>query len=200
MGSRDNLARAVLGALASVLAVGAVGILSAAPAGACSCMELDDQAAFDGADVVFVGELIDYQPPPRSEVMTSADPATWTFGVDEVFKGEATAVQDVVSAVSGATCGLELPREHATVLVFANHSAEDPEGGGQLEANLCGGTRVGEAPAAFAATASPPKPVAEPAPDDPADDSTSAVPFVFAGVVVAGAVAAFVIHRRRREA
>jgi hypothetical protein len=203
MGSRGNRhrAQALVCALAAVLAVGAVVVLSATPAGACSCMAIDDEAALDGADVVFVGELIDYEPPPRAEVMTSADPATWTFGVDEVFKGEAMAVQDVRSAVSGATCGLELPREHATVLVFANHAAGGADGGdGHLEADLCGGTRLLDAPAAFAEAGRPPKPVAEPAADEQTIDSTSRLPLVLGAGAVALALAAFALHRRRQAA
>jgi MYXO-CTERM domain-containing protein len=202
MGSRGNRRRAeaLVCAFAAVLAIGAVLVLSAVPAAACSCAPIDDDGAFDGADVVFVGELIDYEPPPRAEVMTSADPATWTFGVGEVFKGEAMAVQDVQSAVSGATCGLELPREHATVLVFANHAGGGVDGGdGHLEANLCGGTRLLDAPAAFAEAGRPPNPVAEPA-DEQTTDSTSPLPLVLGAGAVALALAAFARHRRRQPA
>jgi hypothetical protein len=200
MRSRGNRLRgqALVCAVAAVLAIGAVLVLSAVPAAACSCAPIDDEGAFDAADVVFVGELIDYEPPPRAEVMSSADPATWTFGVGEVFKGEAMAVQDVLSAVSGATCGLELPREHATVLVFANHPAGGADGGnGDLEASLCGGTRLGDAPAAFAEVGRPPKPVAEPVAEDEAEEAATRLPFLVGAGVVAPAVAAFALHRRR---
>ena len=143
MESRGNRhrAQALVCAFAAVLAIGAVLVLSAVPAAACSCAPVDDEGAFDGAVDVVVGELIDYEPPPRAEVMSSADPATWTFGVGEVFKGEAMAVQDVRSAVSGASCGIELPREHATVLVFANHPAGQADGG---DGHLALGVRDGD--------------------------------------------------------
>lgn len=95
---------------------------------------------------VFVGRLADYAAPPQRAVMSSADPATWTFEVSEVYKGEAARTQEVVSEVSGASCGLEIPHR-GEFLVFAEleHPMDSPTGqyvgDGQLYAGLCGGTR-----------------------------------------------------------
>lgn len=122
------------------------------PAWACSCVYLGDQSAFDDADVVFRGEFIGYDFPPLSNAtsaadlaFSSADLATWTFAVREVYKGEADDEQDVVSAWSGASCGLELPHE-GEFYVFARRVDA-----GLLGASLCGGTRsVGDGPLAVA--------------------------------------------------
>lgn len=190
-------ARALVCALTGVLAVGVVVVQAASPAGACDCSTSDDQAALDAADVVFEGELLEYEPPPPAEIMSSTDPAIWTFGVSEVFKGEATQVQEVVSPVSGASCGLELPHEHATVLVFARHGTD----AGTLEAGLCSGTRLGGAGAAFTELARPPVPVPvpEPAPAEPSSDGGNVAPFALGAGAVVAAVA-FALHRRRRTA
>ena len=133
----------VLGLLSTLaLAFGLVPVF-ASPALACSCAaELTDAEYSADADVVFVGRVdeIHTTEPMRS----TADPATWTFVVDEVFKGEVQAYTEVVSARSGASCGLELKRGR-TALVFASYGT----GGGlvdvgedELGASLCGGSRL----------------------------------------------------------
>ena len=78
------------------------------------------------------------------ESFSSIDPARWTFTVSRVFKGDVTATQVVVSEVSGASCGLEIPRR-GEFLVFAETAPArlSPEpGAGELYAGLCGGTWV----------------------------------------------------------
>src|SRR4029077_261876 len=120
---------------------------TATSAYACSCGGASDARAFADADAVFAGKLVHYEPPPQQRVMSSADPAVWTFRVREVYKGKVTRTQEVVSPVSGATCGLEIPRA-GTFLVFGLRAV--PAGSvnlwpgpakGQLFAHLCGGTR-----------------------------------------------------------
>lgn len=155
--SSVRICRTLLG----FLVFGVSQIVVASPAGACSCVGFSDAEAFDVADVVFVGELVDYTAP--KQMKTSADAAIWTFAVEKVFKGEAAQTQLISSPVSGASCGLEIPHE-GTFLVFA--TTEDEFGGERgddslLYANLCGGTRAatnGTAPASFGEGAPPPKP------------------------------------------
>lgn len=161
---------------ATVAAVLAAVVLTfgpgAQPASACSCMAQSDAEHFAQADVVFRGTLIGYQPPPPSPVMFSGAPATWTFSVSEVYKGDAAPTQPVISAVDGATCGLEIPHQGEYV-VFAGRAPE-----GHLHASLCGGTR---STAAGPLTVVAPAPAATPAPPVPTlpptvPPTTAAVP------------------------
>lgn len=146
--------------LVAVLAVAGFFVVgpAAGPAVACDCGGLSDADAFDRADAVFVGEVAGYEPPGDAEVMSSADPARWTFEVEAVYKGEVTATQTVVSEWSGASCGLEIPRTGEFV-VFASRSGSfslTPEPG-EYYAGLCGGTRsTAQGPLAVDVEASPP--------------------------------------------
>lgn len=157
--------------VAVAIATGTVLAGRADPAVACSCIYMGDADSFHLADVVFRGVWHGYEPPTTAEVMSSMDPATWTFTVREVYKGTATAEQDVVSPVSGASCGLEIPHE-GEFFVFANRVG-DRDGGdffgslhhdpNRLIASLCGGTRsVVDGPLAVdGITPRPPEPAAE---------------------------------------
>jgi hypothetical protein len=148
----------------AMVCVGVLGALlvvvgpAADPVFACDCRVPPDATAFEQSDAVFVGQLVDYQPPPTRAVMSSADPATWIFEVSEVYKGEVAAIQEVVSEVSGASCGLEIPRE-GEFLVFATEQGfQMAVRDGQYYAGLCGGTRSASAGAlAVDALPSPPE-------------------------------------------
>jgi hypothetical protein len=116
---------------------------TADPAGACSCIAVTDQQAFGDADAVFTGRLVDVRQP--KEVHTSLDPATWVFAVDHVYKGAVRKRQEIVTAILGASCGLETMGP-GRLVVFARgydgvgvgpHPAK-----GQYAASLCGGTRL----------------------------------------------------------
>lgn len=139
---------AVVVVLLTSVAVG----LGAGPAGACSCIETSDEQSLERADVAFSGTVTGRAAPARPDHSTA--PAVWTFEVDRVFKGEATSTQGVVSVVSGASCGLELPR-HGDVLVFTRSEPQVPEAGldgATLYAGLCDGSRAlseGLIPASF---------------------------------------------------
>lgn len=202
---RSQRARVIACTFAAMFTVCTVVGLSALPAIACSCAASTPDEHFERADVVFAGELIRFQGPPQAPVMSSNDPAVWTFEVSEVFKGEATEVQEVVSASSGASCGLELSHE-GTFLVYASRDTRGlATGPHQLEANLCGGTQLGIPPAAFADLARPPRPVDGAALDagSRSEPDEPLVPLPVAAAVavgVAGAAAlAVAVHRRRRR-
>jgi hypothetical protein len=162
--------RTALAATAVLVAAIAVFVGPAAqPAHACSCAELwSDEEAFAWADAVFLGELVDYEPPPPRDVMSSTDPATWTFAVTEVYKGDVAATQEIVSSVSGASCGLEIPHT-GDFYVFARTDNPMVEAGdGQLVADLCGGTRsIGQGPLAVADVVALPPPATEPPATEP---------------------------------
>jgi hypothetical protein len=126
----------VLSVAAALSAVTGV-VLLATPAHACSCARASEAEYFRFADVVFTGTLIDRQEPPWRPVMSSGDPATLTFEVSRVHKGEAQRLQQVETAMSGGSCGLEIEGS-GPFLVFADHA----RGGATLTASLCGGTRA----------------------------------------------------------
>jgi hypothetical protein len=196
---------------ATLLALAVVIGPGAAPAAACSCMPTTDTEAFDIATAVFVGEVIDYQAPPAAEVMSSTDPAVWTFGVSEVFKGEVTRVQQLVSAVSGASCGLEIEPQ-GEYLVFASDSG-DPDI--RYTSGLCTGTRsTSSGPPDLAVASTPPLPPADTADpsavntgsgndsggastEDGGGTSTTGWAVAGAAVVVAGAVGFRTLRSRR---
>jgi hypothetical protein len=126
--------------LVSVLLLVVLGLVDPSPAHACSCMTSTDAGAFARADAVFRGQLVDYQPPPRRAVMSSADPVTWTFEVSEVYKGVVSERQEIVSEAWGGSCGLEIPHE-GDFYVFASKATHLVVGDDQYYAGLCGGTR-----------------------------------------------------------
>ena len=127
---RRLAAYAAAGLLLGLAAIWAVP----ARAYACSCATTSDEGYVSGADVIFTGRIED----DRSDQQTR----TIIFVVDRLYKGNTGARQVVSTSASGASCGLEISGAGPFV-VFANH-ADQP---GQLEANLCGGTRTGGAPA-----------------------------------------------------
>ena len=112
---------------------------------ACSCaLRTTDQQAFDEADAVFVGRVAKVTAANAGPIVSSTDPATWTFDVTGVFKGNVASHQEVVSVRSGASCGLELT-EGKRYIVFAWLDAAlrggPRPGPGQLSGWLCDGTR-----------------------------------------------------------
>jgi hypothetical protein len=137
------LRQRVAGWLVAVLAAPLLVVLTAAPAAACSCAQQDLDLSLARADAVFTGEVL------RRDVGSwgpSRDEAVYVVRVARVFKGEPAAVQEVVTAKSGASCGLELPGS-GSALVFADTEAVDlpaiDPGPGQLTATMCGGSRAG---------------------------------------------------------
>lgn len=145
--------------LAAVLLVA----VTARPAAACSCEELDDAALFADAAAVFVGEVVARSDPRAGELeRSSMDPVTLTFQVAEVFKGDVHRTQQVDTVLDGASCGLGyLEPGSQPWLVFATAPAADidptadldpiadPEppatatrAPGRLGIHLCGGTRT----------------------------------------------------------
>ena len=114
---RRTLATLLLACLLTSL-----GLLTATPAAACSCATQTTQQYFDRADAVFTAALVSREE-PRGQVVSSADPAVHVFAVQTVYKGTALESQEVLSPVSGATCGLELSGTGPFV-VFASRSMD----------------------------------------------------------------------------
>jgi hypothetical protein len=120
--------------LLAVLVLLLAGWLAPHPAAACSCTGGTTAEHASRADAVFVGRLLSRDVAGDS---SSTDPALHVFAVETVWKGSAHAEQGVVSASSGASCGLELSG-NGPFLVFATRPAGASDG--PLSADLCGGT------------------------------------------------------------
>jgi hypothetical protein len=140
------LVTALLGLGAGLAAV----VAGAAPAHACSCKQLTDSEALAGSDAVFTGRLLDRKDAPAAAdgSMSSTDPATLTFAVDRVYKGDVLARQPVQTARMGASCGWELSGEGPYV-VFASRQ------GTVLRISLCSGNRAGAVPAVWGSGTAP---------------------------------------------
>lgn len=114
------------------------GWVAAPSASACSCALGSTAGQVAGADVVFTGTLVSREVEhPDDPVRSSSDRAVHVFAVDTLYKGTAFPRQVVVSADSGASCGLELQGD-GPFLIVATSPADAPEG--QLAADLCGGS------------------------------------------------------------
>ena len=177
----------VVAALSALMSV--IGF--ATPAHACSCAPLNEAKYFRHADVVFTGTLIDRQEPPWQPVMSSGDPATLTFEVSRVYRGEAQRLQEIETAMEGASCGLEIEGS-GPFLVFAN----DAPDGAPLTASLCGGTRAiaDGGPPVFGASY-PPVPTVEEPDNSWADAKIATV--VGSAVAVVLALAGWLRRERR---
>ncbi len=209
------MSRAVRSVLSFVLALAGAGVLlvtGSLPASACSCAvgppttQAEADALLRGADAVFVGSLVaraDTAPGAGGEI-SSGDPATLTFAVTRVFKGDVAAVQEVGTARSSSSCGLDVAGG-APYLLFAERT------GGALRTSLCSGstpdlayaTWAGAPPEGAVAAGGAP-PASPPVPG--ADPVTAERPWLLAATAAAAAVALAVTGglavalRRRRPA
>ena len=118
--------------LASLLAGVGLVVLGPSPAMACSCVEADTRAHVRWADTVFEATVTDIDDPPLRGIVSSGDPRTYHVDVETVFAGEPD--DEVRSAMSGASCGLEGLAEGERYVFFADATKD-----GQW-ASLCGGT------------------------------------------------------------
>jgi hypothetical protein len=212
--------RVLLVGLLAGIAASAYVMAGTEAAWACTCATFDDADAYARADAVFVGEVVDYEFDAEGRsAFSTADPAVWTFAVSEVFKGDVDETQQIVSEVSGASCGLEIPHSGEYV-VFAQRDGYDfAVEDGAYYAGLCGGTRsTTEGPLAVeGVTSQPPDstapttapidggedaPVLEAAATPTSDpDSASLLPAVLtiAGIVSAGLLLVLILIRARRR-
>jgi|GEM_PF-3197425 hypothetical protein len=204
--------RRTINALIAAAIISVALALTAGGASACSCGGFTDQQAFDAADTVFLGEFADYeyiQDPDGDGVSASSDPADWAFAVSEVFRGEAYETQELSSAVSGASCGLEIAKTGA-FYIFANGGPDT------LTAGLCGGTRSANTPLdlspsveSYAPIVNPSPAVAQPAlitdeaPEDEVINQFSGGTFFVVGFIavgILGAIGAARLAKRARDA
>ena len=164
--------------VAVLLALATLWVLPA-PASACDCSVATDVEYLAGAEVVFTGTVIDDQ---------QGEPRTLTFRVDRVYKGQATTTQVVSTAQNEASCGLEL-RGADPFVIYAD------QGQTGLTANLCGGSRAGEAPASLG-LGQPPQP--DPTRNDPGPGAGYWIPVIgLALAATAAGVVGWSLIRRR---
>lgn len=127
--SRSRAARA---GLVLVLIAGMFVVTPRAWACSCAGPEPTDEEAFEGYDVVFVGE---------ARTMRFADRGgdhpdqIWTFRVDRVNRGDALEVQDVHTPHDGGLCAFPF-REGRRYQVWADRWPN-----GSMHTALCGKTR-----------------------------------------------------------
>lgn len=112
--------RKLLGIVLAVPAlIGALVVLGAPPAGACSCVG-DPLSFADEYDAVFVGradgrgEPVDIAGGPRSRQVV--------IEVTDVYKGDVSARQTVVVPTDEASCGVDLNRPEAVVILGSDAS------------------------------------------------------------------------------
>ena len=106
----------------------------AGPALACSCAYQRTGEFAAAADEIFTGTLTAMTEPPRTGVVSSTDPITYTVAVDAVYRGDVGSVALFESAMSGASCGLEGMAVDRRYLVFVTTD------GSERAATSCGGT------------------------------------------------------------
>ncbi|OBR68244.1 hypothetical protein A7K91_10550 [Paenibacillus oryzae] len=114
----------------------AIGLLATAPerAHACSCaMNADVKTSLENHNAVFEGTVTAKKEPTALFFSSSADPVTYTFKVNEVWKGKVAPSITVTSAWSSASCGFEF-KEGSRYLVYAR------DNGKTLEVSLCSRT------------------------------------------------------------
>ena len=196
--------------LCAVVTFGSFALDTPQRAAACDCVELTDTEAYEFAEVVFTGTLVEINT-PEGDIVVSTDPERFVFDVDQVFKGEAQTRQSVVTAREGASCGLEISGPGPFV-VFARLDDNVGLTSGALEgevySNLCSGTRPladGALPASFG-TPSPPVAVAatgeaSSSPSSSANGSSASGLWfaAIAGVFVIGAAGAVALRRHGRN-
>ncbi|MBD0330779.1 MAG: hypothetical protein ICV64_11840 [Thermoleophilia bacterium] len=90
--------------LALVCAAGFAG-----DASACSCAVGDPRRMLAESDGAFVGTLVERRSPPPRPIMSTGDPVTLVFEVEQAVKGTLPSRVEVVTATSSASCGLEVP-------------------------------------------------------------------------------------------
>lgn len=120
-----------------VLIAPALVVLSATQALACSCVpQRPDPVALKDATAVFSGTVAEVE----EGVEIGFDRVTWTFAVEQVFKGDVSEMQEVTSHTQSAACGLVFDEEERYV-VFAYDGEEDLASDEQLATNVCMNTR-----------------------------------------------------------
>ncbi|MCR2805542.1 hypothetical protein [Paenibacillus soyae] len=173
--------------MALMLAAGSIAI-GPEKASACSCaMNPSVNEAKLNSDAVFKGTVTSRDQPLKWFQRSSADPVTWTFQVDEVWKGKVAPEIAVTSAESGASCGYEFQVGQPYV-VYAYKN------GDSLDVSLCSRTvpvsAAGQDLAELGSGSVPPRPGA-------VAESGSGFPWWWIMAGIAAALASIWLFRRK---
>ena len=205
-----TIRRLVGAALTMPVLIGGLLLVTARPAAACSCAVMSEAKKAAYADAIFVGTLIDRRiGQPSGAATISTQMAVWTFEVSRVYKGTVSRRQEIATAMSGASCGLELSGP-GPFLVFARRPNDpvakswwgdrqlDP---GQYVSHLCLGSRAlsdGGEPTVDGPPPSSPAPAPSPAPASSPGPAGVATGIGALAAVVAAALGVAVLRKRRR--
>ncbi|HET7082642.1 MAG TPA: hypothetical protein VFJ00_02900 [Candidatus Limnocylindria bacterium] len=103
---------------------------------ACSCPQMDRAAALGSADVAFVGVVASIDDPSVGPMVSSGDPLRYSFAVEKAIKGELSDTVGVLSARSGASCGMEFAlAQRWRVFAYVDET-------GHLQSHLCSGNEL----------------------------------------------------------
>ena len=127
--------RRLLGMLVVMLTMGGLLAFVAPPAMACSCVGTTDQQAYDDADVVFEGRVLEKTYPDATDEYPAMVEKV-LFKVREVHKGQVGDGRARVRTGSGGdSCGFDFRKDRMYV-VYA-----DRKENGRLWTDACSGTR-----------------------------------------------------------
>jgi hypothetical protein len=188
-----------IGLVMALLCAGLV--IPVAAAQACTCANSGPAKDFKRADVVFLGNVLERDPPAGTPEEDSASEVTFTFAVQRVFKGKVVAEQPVIAQGLAGYCGQTF-ETNASVLVYAaDETLNTPEP--RYVTELCSGSTVADAAPASFGEGTLPVGFDEAASSAAVVDDSGGVPalvwIVLAIVVVVGAVAAGVVVGSRRR-
>lgn len=112
--------------LLAALLAGGLSVASVGRVLACTCLLMAPHEALAAADVVVEGVVVGVTPPERASV-------TYSFSVEQVLKGDASSVLEIVTFQDSAACGLNMGVGQRWRL---NLESWD----GQLHTSLCSGS------------------------------------------------------------
>jgi len=117
-------------------------VLIPAPSYACSCVQSDDAAHFESADVVVTGTVTDVVRPILN--LSQIKPTRYVVDVEAVYKGDPPSTVVVDGGSPGDTCALEFIEANHEYLLFLQESDDGYRSG------LCSGNRSSEPAVALA--------------------------------------------------
>jgi hypothetical protein len=150
---------------------------------ACSCIQMNRELALSNADVAFVGVVAAIDDPGGGgPLVGSADLLRYTFLVEEAVKGDPPASLALVSARSGASCGMEFAAaQRWRVFAYVDETR-------RLQTGLCSGNEL-------LAEGVPIPPISPPAPEAP---PVAVLLAIGAAIVLAG-ISGWAFTRRTRS-
>jgi hypothetical protein len=172
--------------IAVLSCLGLVGV-TASPAAACTCAARGTGAQVSATDVVFVGTLTDSE----QDGDDTSGTVSYTFDVDDVYKGDAISPVQVTTGVQGSACGLPDLRVRREYVVFA--FAAD---GDELGTGSCSGTTKAT-PALVSRLTELAGPPSRPAPAP--DDGVPGLLIVAGLACVVGSAGLLLVRARRRR-